>query len=110
MKVELWTLLLAALGGGGLVRLLSVRAQNRRTYAEADQLEANSAVALAKAYSALIEDLRKGLSRQDEELKTLRAMVVARDEEIAAVRSENGGLRERVAGLEAQVQALGSMS
>jgi hypothetical protein len=99
------TVAAAILGSGLISVLLRSRSQNQLD-------ESNSAEVLARAYSVLVDDLRKGLARQDEELKEMRAMLRERGNEIASVRdqltealTENGKLRERVTALEAQAGA-----
>lgn len=97
------TVAAAIVGSGVISALLRSRSQNQLD-------ESNSAEVLARAYSVLVDDLRKGLRRQDEELKEMRAALARSGQEIANVRdqlvgalAENGQLRERVAALEAQV-------
>lgn len=120
-----WGVVLLIVGGlvgsGGLGAYFRLRAQNRLNDAEAGEHRQSSAKLLAEAYGVLVDDLREDLrdarthiSRQDEELRSLRAevhaIVTTKDAELAAVRLElsnersvNARLRERVTILEATI-------
>lgn len=89
--------------GGGLVRYLRLSSITRNT-------DANSAVALAKAYTVLVEDLRKQISRNEDEIgelrKELRDLRSARESEIGGLRAELAIAYARVAALEQKVREL----
>jgi regulator of replication initiation timing len=99
MALEIWEAALGAVGvtgAGGAGAFFG-----RRSRAERD---ASSAVQLAKAYSALVDDQREDISdarahihRQDEELAALRAELAtvrqAHTDELAAVRTEVATVR-----------------
>lgn len=113
MDLEAWQVVLACiaacLGGGGLARILTVGAANRRT----------DAVTLAESYGHVIDRLEADLARQGRELAGLRdhitellKLIGGRDAEILGLRAElaeergeSSRLRQRVSDLEAREAA-----
>lgn len=103
MTVQLWqaaAIIVAAGLGGGLWRLLTVPARNRRT----------DAVTMTRAYGHVIDRLEETVDRQGKEIAGLRdhvtellRLIGARDSEIAMLRHENDTLRDRIVVLEAKV-------
>jgi septal ring factor EnvC (AmiA/AmiB activator) len=101
MEVQLWQALIPLVAGGvlaALPKILSARAENRRTDAET----------LAKSYALVIDQLQDQVKWQAGETSALRdqitelmKMVNRRDAKIGALEAENAGLRGRLDQLEA---------
>jgi septal ring factor EnvC (AmiA/AmiB activator) len=101
VEVQLWQALIPLVAGGvlaALPKILSARAENRRTDAET----------LAKSYALVIDQLKDQVKWQAGETSALRdqitelmKMVNSRDAKIGALEAENAGLRTRLDQLEA---------
>jgi septal ring factor EnvC (AmiA/AmiB activator) len=101
MEIALWQALIPLVAGGviaAMPKILSARAENRRTDAET----------LAKSYALVIDELRQQVRWQSGETSALRdqitelmKMVNRRDAKIGALEAENNALRTRLDQLEA---------
>lgn len=82
--------LLSALLSGGLVAILSVRAQNRRTFAEAVKTNAEAEVTLGGGWRILWETAHKDLSEVRERLALVEANEARCQERLAVLERDMG--------------------
>jgi chromosome segregation ATPase len=93
-------LIVAVLGGGGLVALIKARP-------ERSLISVNAAQGAVIVQSGVIDSLRADLNAARAEIRELRGHMIeiqALRDQVRGLEAENGSLRSRVAHLESQLQ------
>ena len=97
------------LGGGlvlGIVALLKVKPDNRKTNAEADRMSAEAWALLVKAQSEDIIRLRLRIEALEADKEENEKSIDEYELQVAGLKAENESLRRKVADLESKVKAL----
>lgn len=80
---------LGALGGiGGVIALMTVRAQRRKLLSESHNIDADAATKLSAASLALLEPARQEIDRLQKQLGEARAEVGALQAEVSTLRGQ----------------------